>query len=333
MCILLCSFFQLLESGFKVEGWLSRQNESETISLRGRHQSVQLVNTWTLDHVQADPTSANVSNSFTVSDSGVIGISCVESPSLSVMYPDTDKPPVILSNTATYSSATFVKVSKKEYLAASCNEDSCLYLWDIESKTSKKVFGQKLPSEQRSNYMNIFEINGNSIGYGEATAAPDGSRSVFILKKDPVEMIPSGILRLFTPNDIWDMCYISLQDLTACLLLCMPSGPRVMMVEMDDGRTRWEVGKQQMGEEFYPGSICTDDNDTIYVADYGQDKIHLLSATDGTVIKWFDLFYFLQIQNIFTVRFHDQHLYIERKIHTENVQKYTIMKCKQIEDT
>ena len=218
-----------------------------------------------------------------------------------------------------------MKVSGKEYLAASCREDGCLYLWDIESETSKKVFDPKLPEDQNDKGMNIFRIDERTIGYGEACASPDGSRRVFILKTDTEEMTLSGMLRLFTLDIICDICYMEVDGGTPCLLLCVPGAQRVMAVEMVGGKTRWEVGQKQMGEKFKPYSICTDQTDCAYIADFGQQKIHLLSASDGTVLKQLDGRNF-GIRNIFTVRFHDQHHYVE---HTIPGSKYAISKFKE----
>ena len=92
-------------------------------------------------------------------------------------------------------------------------------------------------------------------------------------------------------------------------------------MEMIGGKTRWEVGKEQMGEEFRPYSICTGDDNTIYVADTGLHKIHLLSASDGTVIKQFEP---ARNMNIIAVKFHDQHLYVEH----DQKPKYAISKFK-----
>ena len=292
-------------------------------------QPWKLVKTWKLDHVQTrEDDKFHNGNRFSVSESGAVGISCFESPSLSVMYPDTDIPPVVLSNRVQYFSATFVKVSGKEYLAVSCREDGCLYLWDIESKISKKVFDPNLPIQQRGKDMNIFKINDNTIGYGEMSASPGGSRRVFILKTNTKELTLSSTLRLFTPSNIHDICYTEVDGGTPCLLLCLPTGGRIMAVEMIGGKTRWEAGKQQMGEKFKPYTICTDQNDCAYVADFGQDKIHLLSTTDGTVLRRIDGRNY-GIDNIFGVRFHDQHLYVEHKI---NMSKYAIRKFKENKD-
>ena len=167
---------------------------------------MQLVKQWILDHVLADSKIVKGSNRFTISESGAVGISCEESPSLSVMYPDTDKPPLILSNHKTYGSATFMKISGKEYLAAT-DEDGCLYLWDVESRTSRKVFDPNIPIDKVHKYMNICKIKGSNIGYGEVCTSSDGSRRVFILQADKEELTLSSTLRLFTPDEIFDMCY------------------------------------------------------------------------------------------------------------------------------
>ena len=57
-----------------------------------------------------------------------------------------------------------------------------------------------------------------------------------------------------------------------------------------------------------------------------------MSASDGTVIERFDVGSFYGIKNIFCVRFHDQHLYVEHKNHTKEMENYAIVKFKQITD-
>ena len=84
-----------------------------------------------------------------------------------------------------------------------------------------------------------------------------------------------------------------------------------------------------MGEKFDPWSICTDQNDGVYVADYNQNKIHLLSASDGTVIKRFNVGGHYGFNMIFTVRFHDQHLYLEHQIKKQTRYKHAVTKFKQ----
>ena len=318
-----CFIFQLLESERKVEGWLAKQQESDIVDPEGKYPAIQPVKAWTLDHIQADPMYVHRGNSFTVSGSGAVGISCEESPSLSVMYPGTNKAPIILSN---YNGdlSLFVDVCGKEFLAAACSDDGCLHLWDIESKTSKKVFDPYLSRRRLYNSMNIFRINENTIGYGEACASPDGSRRVFILKTDTEELSLFSTLRLFTPSDIWDICYRNLNG-TPRLFLCVPHARRVMAVEIVGGGIMWEAGKEQMGKRFDPWSICINEHDAIYVAGYLQDTIHVLSAVDGVVMKRFEARNY-GIHNIFAVRFHDHRLYVE---HKSSESKYAILKFKE----
>ena len=306
--------------------WLSQQHD-----VTSGDELFKRVETWKVDNVQMmENNKVHASNRFSISESGMIGMSCGEKPSLSVMYPGKDISPTVLSKDKIYRSATFVKVSDKEYLAASCKEDGCLYLWDIESKTLKKVFDPKLPSEQHFKDMNICKIDKSTIGYGEVAQSSDGSRRVFILQTDTQELTLSSMVRLFTPNTIFNMCYTEVDGGTPCLLLCIPWAHQIMAVQMVGGKTRWEAGEEQMAEKFFPWSICTDDDNTVYVADFGQFKIHLVSVSDGTVIKRFDGRN-LGIYDIFTLRFHDQHLYMEHYQQGPNP-KYAISKFKETEE-
>ena len=247
------------------------------------------------------------------------------------MYPGTEKAPVILSARYIYRSAIFVKISEKEYLAVAGLEDGCLYLWDIEMKTSKKVFDPKFPKEQQSKYINIFRISENTIGYSEIFASSDGSRRVFILQTDTEEWNLTETLNFYTPKNIWDISHMILPDGTACLLLCIPDDNIIKAVDMFGGKTRWEVGKEQMGEKFKSWSICTDDDISLFVSDMGQSKIHLLSAAEGSIVKSFHT-EFYGIRNIFTVRFQDQHLYLEHKIVKKKWKKYAITKFIQLKE-
>ena len=215
-CNLLFSYFQLPEGVVKVQGWLYQQDASDTTKSNGKDQSLELLKRWSLDHIEPVPRLISTSNRFTVSESGAIGINCDESPSLSVRYQDTDKVPVILSNDTIYHSATFVKSRGKEHLAAACDVDGCLHLWDIESRTYRKVFDPKLPMDKPLKEMNIFRIDDNTIGYGEGNPSLDGSRKVFILKTDTVgEWTLCETLILFTTDNIQDMCHTEMVDGTS----------------------------------------------------------------------------------------------------------------------
>ena len=68
-CDLLCSYFQLPESTFKVEGLLSQQETSDTTKLGGKHRSLQHVKTWSLDYIKPKWGKVRTLNRFTVSES------------------------------------------------------------------------------------------------------------------------------------------------------------------------------------------------------------------------------------------------------------------------
>ena len=91
----------------KVGHWLSQQHDPSS----GEHeQTLKLVKTWDLSHVNTRETMVNKGNSFSVSESGAIGISNYEKPSLSVVYPDTDKVPTILSHNGSIPALALVYV-------------------------------------------------------------------------------------------------------------------------------------------------------------------------------------------------------------------------------
>ena len=95
---------------------------------------------------------------------------------------------------------------------------------------------------------------------------------------------------------------------------------------MISSKTRWEVGKEQMGEKFEPWSICTDDDKVIYVADFSQDMINRLSPEDGSTISSVDLKRH-GIVAPFTVKFHDHCLYVEHDKYSH--ENYAISKSKK----
>ena len=160
--------------------------------------------------------------------------------------------------------------------------------------------------------MNIFKIDDSTIGCGEAHGSPDGSRRVFILKTDTAEPTLSSTLRLSTPRNIWDTCHIRMADGTQCLLLCVPYDHSIMAVEIGlvGVKTRWTIGKKEMGEKFNPWSICIDDDNIVYVADSSQHMIHLLSGEDGSLIKFIKLIGY-GIANLIAVRVSDQYLHVK----------------------
>ena len=75
----------------------------------GKTLSFQLVDKVDLNHIE----HISYFDLFTASKSGAVAVVCPEgSPSLSVVYPGTDRPPVLLSEDQAYSSALFINICK-----------------------------------------------------------------------------------------------------------------------------------------------------------------------------------------------------------------------------
>ena len=55
------------------------------------------------------------------------------------------------------------------------------------------------------------------------------------------------------------------------------------------GNTLEHIDKEKLGEECHPVSVCTDRENNVYIADYYQHKLHVLSAEDGTVLSRINL--------------------------------------------
>ena len=173
------------------------------------------------------------------------------------------------------------------------------------------MFVPKLSRQQRSNYMNICKISEGTIGYGGIWSDTDRSRNVFILSTDTAEeWTLRGTLKFLTPSNIWHICCTKMADGTSCLLLCLPHVHRIMAVEMVGCKTRWEVGPEQMGNQFFPCSVCTDEHNSVYITDYLQQMMHLLSAEDGSVITSVDLRQY-GILNPVTIKIDEHYLYVE----------------------
>ena len=128
-------------------------------------------------------------------------------------------------------------------------------------------------------------------------------------------------------KDIEDMCYMKTADGAACLLLNCPVDYSVPdAVEIVGWRIKWKVGKKQMGEEYLPSSICTDGNNTVYVADWVRPRIHILSREDGSVIRSINLKPY-GIRRPTCIDVWNEHIYIGHM--DKSVKKYQISKFTQ----
>ena len=229
----------------------------------------------------------------------MIGIASMQAKSsLSVMYPGTDKPLLILSRDNVYASALFVSISGQEYLAAASRDG--IYLWNLEDNTSRVVYGYK---EEKDWLLCLRTV---------ASAAMDklsSFLSIYILKTDTEMWTLSSTHLVKVADSVSDMSYVKTKDGTTCLLLIDHIG-LFHSVELVGGKVHWQTDKQQMGALSYPLSICTDGS-TVFVSDlYAQ--LHLLSVEDGSVLTSINLRPFgLLVPSC--VRLQGDHLYIGHK--------------------
>ena len=281
-----------------------------------------LVKSWNLEHIQ-------YIYDFTVSESETVAIA--SQPSLSVLYPVTNRAAFILSADKSYACVIFFRTSgQREKLAATCTNDSSIHVWDsLDSRDSRVVY--RLKSGRRK-LMNLCVIDERTVGYGEVDAPGDGSCKVYILNTDTEkEWILSSTICLTTGvKSIYDMCYVKTLDGTSCLVLCCPYDGYVQAVEMIGGNIRWKTREQQLGAKFYPWSTCIEGSTNLCVADPLQGKLHFLSIEDGAAIRSLSLKHcgigfplYVRAQNEFIYVGHEDRkrkkLHISQLRHTEDV--------------
>ena len=125
----------------KVMEWLEHEPDPSPDREAADTSALNLLDTTGANHIKG--LNSSLYTEFAVSQlSGSIAITSMTGDhSLSVMYPGTDKPPLILSRDGHYTSAMFVIISGKEYLAATATDN--IHLWNLR-------FQQSLHPEHRS---------------------------------------------------------------------------------------------------------------------------------------------------------------------------------------
>ena len=227
-------------------------------------------------------------------------------PSLCVINLNKDKQGFGLAENKSYSSAIFIQKGDKLFVAAACLGENSIHLWDVDQSIYRAVYFKRT-FEPRS--MNLFIIDDNTVGYGEAKPTSNSSR-VFILNTDEEKWNLTGTLSFSTKSGyIRDMCHTKTPDGTRCLLLCCPHDSCVQAVEMIGGKTRWQCGKQQMGQMFKPWSICTDEEGAVFVIDVDRFQFHTLSPDDRSVLVSASLVQ-CGIMFPFCVRYSDGFIYV-----------------------
>ena len=308
-----------------MEHWLKDLQEP---TFTAENQALTLVTRWNLDHLPRENRSLAA---ISVADSGNLGVSFVmpvddsTESSLSMVYANSDMPPrSFLSSFKTmyYSNPIFVKQGGKEYLGAYMSDES-IHLWDTETDTSKIVFTIK--STKNKGMKNLFVINKDTVACGDMPTSSNGKYKVYILNTMGEQWNLTSTIYLKTgTNMALDMGYMKTLDGTSCLLLSCPDDKYVQAVEMVGGKTTWQTGPEQMGELCNPWSICSDKDHTVYVADYGQDKLHVLSTEDGSVLSSINLIE-SNIVTPFFIRVHDETVYIAHRNITDE-DRYQVSK-------
>ena len=251
--------------------WLQEQ------STEGQEQVLNYVKTWDVNYI-TNPVNRNY---FSVSKTGAIAIASFSGkPTLSIFYPDTEKSPVVLSKDKSFFFAIFLSISGKEYLAATSNTDNSIHLWDLETNTSKVVYKMDFNGKKD---MTLCVVDENTVAYAEWSSK--GMHRIHILNTNTEQWTLGNIILDKGSKFVRDICYINTSDGTSCLVLCRYDDKSVQAVQFIGGRTKWKIGKGEMGKKFDPYSICPDQTDTaIYVSDFGKHMLHILSVEDGSVV-------------------------------------------------
>ena len=257
--------------------WLKQQPELGTESETGNASVLTRPETIKANHVQLHETYGTFFPKFFVSQfSGLVGIaSAIYKPSLSIMYPGTDNPPLILSTDDEYRSALFVTISGEEYLAAASRDS--IHLWNLVENTSTVVYKFK---EQKVWLLCL--IDERTVGCVAQHTSSDGFINIYILIANAEMWTLSSTHSVKVNNGASDVTVIKTVDGTSCLLLIDSADTFVQCIEMVGGEVRWLVDKQKLGEKLIPWSISSEGS-IVFVVDLVA-KLHLLSVEDGTVL-------------------------------------------------
>ena len=271
----------------KVEDWLLWQQQQQLTRLESqgdvnKPEVLKLVQTLALKHIEG----AVYVNHFAVSYSGAVGITSYGKPSLSVITPHDPGIPVrALSSEKDHGSLMWMKMDDKEF-AVTVWKDTMVRLWDVETGKHEVVFRV---DRDKQKHISLCSIDDRTVAYGGAYPTED-LNDIYILNTDTKPWSLGGVVLVEGVKVIYDMCPLLATDGTQCLLLCCPYEHRVQAVELMGGRIRWKSGQNQMGDGSLPWSICTDGAGLVFVADNHLNKIHLLSAEDGSKILSVNLY-------------------------------------------
>ena len=290
--------------------WLEQQSDANPTHLQETVDTspLKLLETMTIKH-------GRLNTKFTVSKlSGSVGIAF--SDSLSIMYPDTNKPPLILSKDGgVHTAALFITISDQEYLAAA-SEDH-IHIWNLERNTSSVAY-----KFQESGRWHSCVIDERTVAcVAEQTSSGHHFSKIYILNTDTEKFNLNNTMRMRADGIISDICYVKTTDGTPCLILSAIQPSRIQCMEIVGGKIRWQVDTQ-FERSFFPLGIFTDGS-TVFVANTSQNVLHLLSLEDGSVLTSINLSPFSFLSSC--VRTQGEHLYVgylNDKMHTCCISKF-----------
>ena len=262
--------------------WLEQHPDRTSQPEMGDTSTLNLLEILNAKHIVIDIDSLviSVSTIFAVSQqSGSIAItSKLAKPSLSVMYPGTDKPPLILSKDDKDTSALFITIADQEYLASTSRDG--IRLWNLANNTSKVVY-----KFEESGLRYLCVIDDRTVACVADEPSSDGFIHIHILKTDAEMWTLSSTHFIKATDSVSDIAFVKTTNGNSCFLLCSLSNSLTQCVEMVGGRVRWQVDKHAV---FSPWSMCTDGS-TVFVVNPIVNRLHLLSVDDGSVLKSIDL--------------------------------------------
>ena len=242
--------------------WREKQSDADLTTPRATvdTSALKLLETMKISHLREFPSLFTTFGLSNLSQS--VGIASRNTNhSLSVMYPGTNKPPLILSKDhAARAAALFITISDQEYLADTAKDE--IHIWNLERNTSSLAY-----KFQESGLRHLCVIDERTVAsVAEQSSSGHHFSKIYILNTDTEKFNLNSTIRMTADGRITDICYVKTNDDTPCLLLSSPWNGYVYLLEMVGGRVRWQVNKQQMGGSFLPLSLCTDGN-TVFVAD------------------------------------------------------------------
>ena len=177
-----------------------------------------------------------------------------------------------------------------------------------DKNTSRVVY--KMDFKGRKD-MTLCVIDENTVAYAELSS--EGMHRIHILNTDTDQWTLGNVILDKESKLVRDICYVNTSDGTSCLVLCRYDDKSVEAVQFIGGRTKWKIGKGEMGKKFDPYSICPDQTDNaIYVSDFGKHMLHILSVDDGSVVTSVSLVQW-RIVPPTCVRAHDNDVYITHR--------------------